>query len=483
MTGVQQVPNRRPVTEETITSKAILERADSYQSIFQNSALGIFQSTLAGRFLRVNAAMARMFGYESPEEMIRLVDDIAHQIYLRPDFRQKVLAAVQAEDGLARFEGEFLRKNGSILVGSLNIRAIRDDNGRISHLDGFVEDVTEARRQEAAIRQEAEYLARENLRLRSSIQDRYRFRDIVGKSPVMQEVYQTILQAAATDVGVIIYGESGTGKELVARAIHDLSDRRNGEFVPVNCGAIPEQLLEREFFGHKKGAFSGASADTHGYLDLANDGTLFLDEIGELGLEMQVKLLRALEGGGYTPVGDNKVHYSQFRLVAATNRNLREMAKTGQMREDFFFRVHIIPITMPALRERREDIPLLIDYYLSRFSAPESKPVLPGQVLEALYNYEWPGNVRELQNVLRRYLATKRLDFLSLTGSPPSKDRSVMAAQAARTGQTLAEMVAGFEKEVIGQTLAANRWHRGKTAAALGIDRKTLFVKMKAFGM
>jgi transcriptional regulator with PAS, ATPase and Fis domain len=160
----------------------------------------------------------------------------------------------------------------------------------------------------------------------------------------------------------------------------------------VNCGAIPEHLLESEFFGHRRGAFTGAHADTHGYLDIANGGTLFLDEIGELSLEMQVKLLRAIEGGGYFPVGDSRPKHSDFRVIAATNRNLREMVRDGRIREDFFFRIHIIPITLPPLRERREDIPLLVDHYLNQFTQGQKMPELPGKALGALYKYDWPWN-------------------------------------------------------------------------------------------
>ena len=198
----------------------------------------------------------------------------------------------------------------------------------------------------------------------------------------------------------------------VARAIHDISRRRHKEFVPVNCGAIPQHLLESEFFGHRKGAYTGANADAHGYLDRADGGTLFLDEVGELSLDMQVKLLRAIDGGNYSPLGDSRSRKSDFRLIAATNRNLKEMVKSGKMREDFFFRIDIVPIDLPPLRDRRDDIPLLIDHFLRELTGADNPPVLPGKVLEALYKYEYPGNVREMQNIVQRYLAIKRLDFL-----------------------------------------------------------------------
>jgi len=177
-------------------------------------------------------------------------------------------------------------------------------------------------------------------------------------------LYELILKAAVTDANVIVYGESGTGKEMVAGAIHEMSDRKGKKFVPVHCGAIPENLMESEFFGYKKGAFTGANADKSGYFDIADGGTLFLDEMGEISLNMQVKLLRVLESKEYTPVGANQVKHSDVRIIAATNRNLREQIDKGLMREDFFYRIHILPINLPSLRKRREDIPLLVDYFI-----------------------------------------------------------------------------------------------------------------------
>ena len=453
-------------------------RADAFQSIFDNSALGIFQSSIKGRFLRVNTAFAGILGYDSPEDLIPSIKDIQSQLYTAPERRQEVMAAVAAEDGLSRFETELQRKDGSVITAALNIRAVRDRSGNVTHLDGFLEDVTVARSRDREIKEQAEHLTRENTRLRASIKERYRFGEIIGKSAVMQAVYESISQAATNQVSVIIYGESGTGKELVARAIHNLSRRSNHDFVPVNCGAIPEHLLESEFFGHRRGAFTGAHADTHGYLDIANGGSLFLDEIGELSLQMQVKLLRAIEGGGYFPVGDSRPRHSDFRIIAATNRNLREMVKEGHIREDFFFRIHIIPITLPPLRERREDIPLLVDHFLDQFGDEQKLPALPGRVLEALYKYDWPGNIRELQNVLRRYLVIKRLDFLD----PPGEASAAEPLPEIEHGQSLNQAITQFERAVIEKCLESNRWHRGKTAKALKIDRKTLFIKMKAHG-
>ncbi|SPF37564.1 Sigma54 specific transcriptional regulator, Fis family [Syntrophobacter sp. SbD1] len=459
--------------------EAVRERADKFQSIFENSTMGIFQSTLDGRFLMVNPAFAGILGYNSPEDLIDSIEDIESQFYLHTERRAEILSAIEAKEGISRFDSELRRKDGSIITCSLSIRAVRGANGTITHLDGFIEDVTKATQWKKEIQDRSENLAKENIRLKALFKDRYRLGKIIGKSHVMQEVYEFILQAAGTDTSVIVYGESGTGKELVARAIHDLGRRRNKEFVPVNCGAVPQHLLESEFFGHKKGAYTGANADAHGYLDRADGGTLFLDEVGELSLDMQVKLLRAIDGGNYSPLGDSRPRKSDFRLIAATNRNLKDMVKSGKMREDFFFRIDIVPIDLPPLRDRREDIPLLIDHFLRELTGTDNPPVLPGKILEALFTYEYPGNVREMQNILQRYLAIKRLDFIGrfdLEDVPHESDH-------VEQGTSLQARVALYEKTSIEKCLALHHWHRGRTATALGIDRKTLYAKMKAYGL
>ena len=270
----------------------------------------------------------------------------------------------------------------------------------------------------------------------------------------------------------------------------------------VNCGAIPETLMESEFFGYKKGAFTGANTDKNGYLDEADGGTLFLDEVGEIGLNMQVKLLRAIAGDGYTPVGGNTIKNADVRIVAATNRNLRELVRRGVMREDFFYRIHILPIYLPPLRERKDDLPLLVDHFMKLYD--KNHPPLPANIVEALLNYDWPGNIRELQNVLYRYQTLKRLDF---SGAPtigqedpekllPHVDDSIAVGAAprvypekpAQAFQNPAEMrlednLKLMEREHILKALSENNWHRGRTAEALGINRKTLFLKMQKFGL
>ena len=229
----------------------------------------------------------------------------------------------------------------------------------------------------------------------------------------MQEVYRNILQAAATDSPVIVYGESGTGKELVARAIHEMGARREKPFITVNCGAIPSNLLESEFFGHVPGAFTGADRIKKGHLEVADRATLFLDEIGEIELMLQPKLLRAIEGGGYTPVGAETLKHPDVRIIAATNRDLQKLVSEGRMRSDFYYRVHVIPIYLPPLRERSGDLPLLIDHIMAEIDPRRTRPI-SADVMDRLMGYHWPGNVRELQNALRQYVAMGHLELAAV---------------------------------------------------------------------
>lgn len=340
----------------------------------------------------------------------------------------------------------------------------------------MLKDITDRRQKELELRRESDYLREQNIQLRMAMKDRYRFGDIIGKSPGMRTVYELIIKAAETDAAVLIRGESGTGKELAAKAIHEQSRRGPREFVTVNCGAIPETILEREFFGHKKGAFTGADTDINGYIDLADQGTLFLDEVAELSLGMQVKLLRVLDNGYFNPIGDSREKRSDFRVVAATNRDVTHMVNQGRIREDFFYRIDVIPIHIPPLRTRREDIPLLIDHYLEKFDCRRTR--IRGKVMDIFSRYDWPGNVRELQNVLHRYITLNQLDLpgASIKGPEP-RFRGAANADAADHRKGLEEV----EKEIIADALKRNRWHRGKTAAMLNIPQRTLYRKIKKY--
>ena len=461
-----------------------LKKAEAeYRGIFESAVEGIYRATPDGRFLSANPSLARMFGYDSPEELMESITDIEHQLYVSPERSGEFIALIQERKAVSGFEVELYRKDGSRFWVSLHSRPVYNENNKTLYIEGMVTDITEKKMAIEALREREEYLHKENIRLRSNIKDRYKFGNIVGKSPAMQDVYELILRAAATDVNVIIYGESGTGKELVARAIHDMSDRKDGVFFPVNIGAIPEYLVESEFFGYMKGAFTGAEVDKHGYLHLANGGTMFLDELGEIDLNLQVKLLRVLEGSGYMPVGGTEIINPNIRIIAATNRDLRERVKNGQMREDFYYRIHIIPIYLPTLRERKEDISLLIEDFMNTYEYHEKRPPITVNIMEAMMDYNWPGNVRELQNTLHRYITLGRLDFLGSPDRGLDSKAGIFNGEADDENLALNKAMANFEKQCIMRALKRNDWHKVKTASTLKISRATLFNKMKSYGI
>ncbi len=341
--------------------------------------------------------------------------------------------------------------------------------GRPALLSTF-KDVTEIKEQQMAAQRTADLLNNENRVLRSSLKEQYRLGDIIGRSAPMQMVYELILKAAATDASVAIFGESGAGKELAARAIHDNSSRKNKRFIAVNCGAIQESLFEREFFGHRKGAFSSAHADSPGYLDMTDGGTLFLDEVSELTNNMQAKLLRAIEGGGYQRVGCTETIFSDIRIISASNAALGDKVNNGEMRNDFFYRIQVIQIQLPPLRNRKQDIPLLVEHFIKKMKTPSGTVSIPGRIMDMLMEYDWPGNVRELRNVLQRYTTLGQLEFIS--HSPQNK------SAPATSDLDLREAVQQLEKNLIFKAIRQTGGNRTQAASLLGISRRALFRKM-----
>jgi PAS domain S-box-containing protein len=337
-------------------------------------------------------------------------------------------------------------------------------------------------------------------RIAEERKSKFPYGDIVGKTPGIRQIFELIDTVRETDSTVLITGESGTGKGLFARAIHDLSPRRDGPFVKVTCAALSETLLESELFGHVKGAFTGAIADKVGRFEAAAGGTIFLDEIGDISPALQVKLLRVIQEREFERVGSSRTQTVDARVIAATNRDLRAAMKAGQFREDLFYRLHVIPVVVPPLRERKEDIPLLVDHILRRLrkrGLDRVRAVSP-EAMRCLIDYPWPGNVRELENVLERGAVCSRGAVLSSSDlseevrehflprreerppGPPPGVSAVPSGVAAGSGQPGKE---GGEMERILRTLEASRWHRGDAAVALGIDRTTLWRKMKRLGI
>jgi two-component system nitrogen regulation response regulator NtrX len=326
-------------------------------------------------------------------------------------------------------------------------------------------------------------LERENRDLRARLE---RGQEIVGRSPLIDELRAQIATAAPTNGRVLIHGENGSGKELVARAIHALSARREGPFVEVNCAAIPEELIESELFGHERGAFTGAVARRRGKFELADQGTIFLDEVGDMSLKTQAKVLRVLEEQAFERVGGKETIRVDVRVLAASNQNLRDLIAAGRFREDLFYRLSVIPIEVPPLRQRKEDIPLLVEHFIKLFSGENGKrpKTVSVEALAYFLSYDWPGNVRELRNMVERLVIMAPRDVITPEDLPPPvRSREAGAAEETQREKPLKEAREAFERAFILAELRAHDWNMTRTAEKLGIERSHLYRKLKAYGI
>ena len=325
-------------------------------------------------------------------------------------------------------------------------------------------------------------LAVQNRAMQEELERRSGFASIIGKSAEMKQVFDIVRQVAPSRSSVLITGESGSGKEMIAEALHYNSPRKDKSFIKLHCAALTESLLESELFGHDKGAFTGAIARKRGRFELAHLGTLFLDEIGEINQNVQIKLLRVLEEKKFERVGGEETIEVDVRLIAATNRDLKDAIAKGLFREDLYYRLNVVNIHIPPLRERKEDIPLLVAAFLKEFSQENAKPIegIDPKARLALYNYSWPGNVRQLRNSVESAVVLSKGSTLTLEDFPPNI-RSETGADSLRLslGTSLAEM----EKEVIRSTLAREGGNKSRTAEILGIGRKTLHRKIEEYGL
>ncbi len=329
-------------------------------------------------------------------------------------------------------------------------------------------------------------IIRENTILRNCLKDKYKFENIIGISFPMQKVFEMIEKVADTNATVLITGESGVGKELVARAIHYNSSRKDSPLVVVNCGAIPETLLESELFGYEKGAFTGATGTRYGRFELAHGGSMFLDEIGDMSFNLQVKLLRVLQEKTFERVGGSKSINVDVRIIAATNRILDDLVKDGKFREDLYYRLNVVPIHLPPLRERRQDIPLLLNYFLERSNKINGAEIdgCSETAMSVLMNYSYPGNVRELQNLIERVVVLKKKGIIDLEDLP---DKIYLAEQQEQSHFEIEKgydtLVSNFEKDLILQALQETNGVKSKAAQVLSLNRTTLIEKMKRLGI
>lgn len=435
-------------------NRSLHEQNERYRALEQAAFDGIFMHE-KGNIAEVSDTMARMFGY-SREEMIglHLSEIIKNPAQKRYD--SDILEARGIRKDRTHFPLELREKSAFFHGHEARVSAVRDISRE-------------------------QTLEEENRGFRLCLDDRDHFGKLVGKSPAMRRVYDRIVSAAASEGTVLIYGETGSGKEVAARMIFEMSGHHTREFLSINCSAVQESLFESQFFGYCKGAFTGAWRDTPGYFERISGGTLFLDEIGELTPAMQAKLLRILEDGEYIRLGETRPRTADVRIIAATNREIRGMVRSGEMREDFFQRIHMIVLEMPPLRLRKEDIPLLAEHFLKQHALSGSASRrIPGHLMDRFMAYEWPGNVRELFNELHRYLTVGEVE---LRGTALRKDRVPEDAEILPEGLSFQEIMENFERRVIEASLSRYDGNRTRISEHLGIPRKTLQRKIKKYGL
>jgi PAS domain S-box-containing protein len=422
--------------------------------------------------------------------------------FIHPDDRATVwgrASQVLADGGDYYDEFRIVQRDGHVLWLASKGRVIRSPDGLVQKVIGVNIDITELKLAEASLKnalrevqQLKDQLQEENIYLQEEVRGASHFGEIIGQSPALKRVLRQAQQVAPLNTNVLILGETGTGKELLAHAIHNLSPRRNHTLVKINCAALPAPLIESELFGHAKGAFTGADSQRRGRFELANDGTMFLDEVAELPLDLQAKLLRVLEYGEFEMVGSNRTIKVDVRVIAATNRDLSEAVATGGFRSDLYYRLSSFPITLPPLRERSEDLPLLVSHLTKQLSLKLGKPIekIPQHTMSALQNYSWPGNVRELRNVIERAIIVSQGSKLELAEGLESSDaetrQNVIQVRDPETTLDDGDTLQRSESKLILRTLKKVHWRiegPGGAAELLDVHPSTLRSRMKKLGI
>ena len=466
----------RDLTEQEKAAEAIRRSEAQFRALFEFSPDAIVASDSQGRITEMNARMESTFGYSRDDLIGQCIDVLVPERFrsTHPSHRHGYALSASARPMGAGLELYGRRKDGTEFPADIMLGPVTMAEGRV--VLSVIRDLSEKRKAEEALRQselQKRYLEEE-------LSTEARFEEIIGESVSLKRVLKLVETVAATDSTVLILGETGTGKEVIARAIHQLSPRNDHVMVKMNCAAIPAGLLESELFGHERGAFTGALDRKIGRLELANEGTLFLDEIGDLPLELQPKILRALQEQEFERLGSNKPIPVNVRLVAATNRDLAKMVAAGQFRSDLYYRLRVFPILLPPLRERREDIPLLVRYFVDRHSRKLYRKIetIPDQTMHALARWDWPGNIRELENFIERAVILTKgpalrapLSELEMAGElAPIRSVSLEAAER--------EHILGVLRETKGKIGGTDG-----AAARLGLIRTTLNSKMKKLGI
>ena len=477
------------IAERSRAEHALRISEQQYRLLAENVIDGVIM-VQDGHMMFTNTVFAAMLGYAPEQLMGTPLLSVFHE--RAKESAHACLTGSENTFPRSRRQAELLTRDGRVIWTEIDQTRIQWDNTPAMLLT--IRDITDRKLREERLEKERTRLQQENLTLKSTIAERYRFGAIVGKSSAMQRIYELILSAATSEVNTLLSGESGTGKELMARTIHDLSTRKQHAFVAVNCASIPETLFEREFFGHRRGAFTGADRDRPGLFDRAHKGTLFLDEVTELSPGAQARLLRVLQDGSYTPLGGATSKKADVLVVAATNKDCNTLIAQGLLREDFFYRIGVIEIQIPALRERKEDLPLLIDHLLEEYRRkqeqlhggmppdfPTDQAALPAEFIRAFYTYHWPGNVRELRNILHRYLATRRLDLILPRLGASTGPHSAAQPSTDLNGVPLPDAVKAYEKRIIAEVLAQHHGRTGPASEQLGITQRTLQNKIKNY--
>jgi formate hydrogenlyase transcriptional activator len=437
-----------------------------------------------GRLLMANETALNLIGVKESAVLGRYFWETPwwkHSKPLQSKLRKAIKRAAKGE--FVRFEAMHPDLHGNLRLFDTSFCPLEDEDGQVSFIIPEARDITDLKQAEAALQQALSELKRlknrleeENVYLQEEIKLEHNFGTIIGRSKVLRDVLGQVEKVATTDATVLILGETGTGKELIARAIHEHSNRKSRPLVKVNCAVLPANLIESELFGHEKGAFTGAVARKIGRFELANGGTIFLDEIGDMPMELQAKLLRVLQEGEFERVGNPKTLKVDVRVIAGTNRELEKLTQSGDFREDLYYRLNVYPILCPSLRDRKEDIPLLAQHFLTKYSAKIGKniKIVSKKVIKTLQAYHWPGNVRELENIIERAVVLSPGNRLKIGDWLPTKESSQVEGEIASLAKIERDHILRALKKTKGQVSGENG-----AAKLLELHPQTLFSKMR----
>ncbi|MBN1638331.1 MAG: sigma 54-interacting transcriptional regulator [Ignavibacteriales bacterium] len=443
--------------ELNLKTKEVLDQQNKLEAIFNSSIEGTFTIDNDWNITSFNNSAVKITGYKKEEAIGKKCWDVFKSNICRNGCHlERTLETGKPTIGK---ELEIITKSGKLIPIRSNSAILLDDkNQKIGAVETFV-DISELKN------------------LNEHLHEKYHFENIIGKSKEMEKIFSLFDSVSKTDSTVLLTGESGTGKELAARAIHLNSSRRNGPFIPINCSAFNENLIESELFGHEEGAFTGAVKKKIGKFELAQGGTLFLDEIGDISIAVQTKLLRVIETKSFERVGSNKQIKMDVRIIVATNANLQEKINEGKFREDLFYRINIINIHLPPLRERIDDLPLLVDYFVKQFNEKFNRKIngITKKVYEIFSKYLWYGNIRELENVLEHSFVLCQNNYIDVEHIP----EKILKTKKSNIKLEFDKPFHNAEYEIITTTLEKNNGNRKKTAEDLGVDVTTLWRKMK----